>query len=83
LAGYKIKNMFSFKRNNQKTERHVALLKCSFGDKEWYDVRVDGRLVQGGNSVSYEEAHKVYLKWISGNFDKVKTEIIQETKVDL
>jgi len=75
--------MWPFKNKTKKVERHIALLKCNFGDKEWYDVRVDGMLAQGGNAVSYQEAQKVYLMWISGNFDRVKTEVIQETKVIL
>jgi len=72
-----------FSKKKKKTERHISWTKGSYDDKEWYDVRVDGMLVRGGNKVSYEEAQKTYLKWISGNFEKVKTEVIQETTIEL
>lgn len=75
--------MWPFNKKNKKIERHVSWTKGSYDGKEWYDVRVDGRLVQGGNQVSYEQAQKTFLKWISGHLDEVKTEVIQKTTIEL
>lgn len=68
---------------NKKQASIVTLHKCSYNGKEWYDVKLNGRLLDGGNMVSHEEAIKLFTKWKTGDFGHSTDEILDTATIIL